>query len=261
MSETLVQPIISHAVTRPHVTPETHQASTKGVTLVSIFPGDLRKQCRHNGTIEYVLLAAPRGSYSSLTVYDTQQWIRFASESGPRYDQWGPGPIPAQIVAQDLVLTWAGSFLKPKNAKGMTIGVDIIKADKPEPGELAKLNHNQDSLFNAFIMEANSLHIAGKGVDITDIHRTAAKYLLDEGASQLPWFPVVLFADVKQCMSCSRKILAAALRCEHCHEFLPDLYMKYGLMAEGDKAVSDFMKKATKGKSGSAPLLDLKDLK
>lgn len=247
MSETqLVQPIIAHAVTRPHVTPETHQASTRGVTLVSVFPGDLRKQCRHNGTIEYVLLAAPRGSYSALTVYDTQQWIRFASESGPRYDQWGPGPIPANIVAQDLVFTWAGSFLKPKNAKSYTIGVSTIEGDKPTIGELGKLNSGQDALFNAFIQEANSLHIAGKGVDITDIHRTAAHYLLDQGAENLPWYPKIDFADVKTCMSCGKKIYATALRCEHCHEFLPELYMKYGLMAEGDKAVAEFIAKIKK---------------
>lgn len=252
MSETqVVQPIISHAVTRPHVMPETHQASTKGVTLVSVFPGDLRKQCRHNGTIEYVLRAAPRGSYSALTVYDTQQWIRFASESGPRYDQWGPGPIPAQIVAQDLVLSWAASFLKPKNGK-TTIGVGIIAGDTPTSGELAKFNSDQDSLFNAFIMEANSLHIAGKGVDITDIHRMAAKYMLDEGASQLPWFPVVLFMEVKQCLSCAKKININALRCEHCHEFLPDLYMKYGMVAEGDRAVADFMAKINKNTANKA---------
>ncbi len=252
-TQLVVQPIISHAITRPHVTPETHQASTKGVTIVSVYPGEMRKQCRHNGTIEYVLPAAPRGAHSQLTVYDTQQWIRFASESGPRYDQWGPGPIPAQIVAQDLVLTWAASFLKPKNAKS-TIGIGIISGDKPTMVELGLLMDGQDSLFNAFIMEANSLHIAGKGVDITDIHRTAAKYMLDEGAAQLPWYPVVMFMEVKQCLSCSKKINANALRCEHCHEFLPDLYMKYGLMAEGDKAVADFMAKVRKNDKSPKPV-------
>lgn len=243
ITEVNIQPIIAYAATRPlDVLPESLQATRKGVTIASVYPGTLRKQLRHNGTTEYVLEGPPRGTHSQLTVYDTQQWIRFASEQGPRYDQMAPGPIPAMVVAQDLVQTWAGAILKPKNAQS-TIGVGIIRGETPSTEELTILHAGQNSMFNLFIQEANSLHIAGKGIDITDIHRTAAKYLLDQGAENLPWFPKIDFAEVKTCIACRKKIYAEAIRCEHCNTFLPQLYMDWGMYCD-DKAVSDFLAKA-----------------
>ncbi len=242
---TQVQPIITHAATRPlDVMPEVMQATRRGVSIISLYPGALRKQCRHNGTTEYEIPAAPRGQYSQYTVYDTQQWVRFASERGPKYDQFSPAPIPAMIVATDLVQSWAGSILKPKNGAAYTIGVGIIKGETPKGEEIEILRVSQNGLFNLFIQEANGLHIAGKGVDITDLHRTSARYLLDQGAENLPWFPKIDFAEVKVCIACSKKIYKSALRCEHCHEFLPELYLKYGLVPEGDEAVANFISRA-----------------
>lgn len=241
-------PIIEHAPTRPlSVLPEAYVNSLRGVTICSVFPGTLRKQCRHNGTTEYIVKAPARGMFTAYTVYDTQQWIRMASEQGPRFDQYVPAPIPARVVADSLVKDWAGNILRPKNCS-TTIGVSIIKGNEPEASELQQLHGDQNAMFNAFIMEANSLHIAGKGVDITDIHRLAAKYMLDEGASQLPWFPTVLFMEVKTCIACRKKIHSEALRCEHCQTFLPQLYLDYNLLATVgdyiDKAVGDFLKTA-----------------
>jgi hypothetical protein len=212
-----------------------------------MYPGRLSKQIRHNGTTEYVLEPAPRGQYSQLVVYDTQQWMRFASERGPKYDQWGAGPIPAHIVAQDLVQTWAGAILKPKNGTAYTIAVGIIAGKSPTKDERDKLMAGQVALFNLFIQEANSLHIAGKGVDITDLHRTSAKYLLDQGAESLPWYPKIDFSEVKVCIACGKKIYRIALRCEHCTTFLPQLYLDWGISPESDEAVKNFMLQARPG--------------
>lgn len=245
MSTATVAPLINHAPTKPlDSLPQEMWTARKGVTIVSVYPGDLRKQCRHNGTVEYHIPAAPRGGYSQYTVYDTGQWVRFASERGPKYDQWSNAPIPAIIVATDLVQTWAGSVLKPKNGAAYTIGVGVIKEDKPAPEEVSALRNTQHELFNLFIQEANSLHIAGKGVDITDLHRTSARYLLDQGAENLPWFPKIDFAEVKTCIACSKKIYKTALRCEHCTTFLPELYIQWGLAPEGDEAVRNFLAQA-----------------
>ncbi len=196
MSTLQLEPIITHAPTRPlDVLPELQQATRNGIAIVSVFPGELRKMCRHNGTTTYVMPKPPRGQYSQLTVYDTQVWVRMASEQGPRYDNWVPGPVPARIVAESLVQDWAGNMLRPKRC-ATSIGVGIIKGSTPTNEELTKLHGGQNEMFNAFIQEANSLHISGKAVDITDIHRT------------------------------------------------PELYLNWGLVADGDKAVADFLAKA-----------------
>ncbi len=238
-----LEPIITHAPTRPlDVLPTAYENNRKGVAVVSVYPGDLRKQCRHNGTTTYEIPKPPRGQYSQLFVYDTQQWVRMASEQGPRYDQWVPGPIPARIVAESLVQEWAGNIIRPRKCTS-TIGVGIIKDDSPTVEELTRLHAGQNNMFNAFIQEANSFYIAGKALDITDIHRTSAFYLLDQGAENLAWYPKIDFSEVKVCIACGNKIKALALRCQHCTTFLPQIYMDYGLVAVEDKAVAEFLSK------------------
>ena len=243
---TQATPIVSYASTRPlDVMPEAFQATRRGVAVVSVYPVELFKMCRHNGTTVYHIPKPPRGQYSQLFVYDTQQWVRMASEQGARYDQWIAGPIPAQIVAQSLVQDWAGNIIRPKKSESSTIGVGVIAGETPTKEELMRLHAGQNALFHAFIQEANSLHIAGKGVDISDMHRLAALYLLDQGgAENLPWYPKIDFAETKTCIACGKKIYLTALRCEHCTTFLPELYMTWGLTADGDKAVADFLSKA-----------------
>lgn len=236
---TAVAPIIAYAPTRPlDVQPNLRQVSRGSCTICSIWPQALQTKRIHNGVTIYKIPAAPRGSYVTYTVYDTQQWI-----NRPREDRYQgdvePHPIPARTVAECLVATWGGSTLGAKS--GNKPGIDIIEGDEPTAKELATLRDGQSAMFHFLITEAMGMHIDGKGVLISDMHRMAAKEMLDKGAERLPWFPVHDFAAVKNCVACGKQINQNALRCEHCTTMLPQFYIEFGLTPENDPAVSDFI--------------------
>ncbi len=239
-----LEPIHSHAPTRPmDVLPEVRQTLRNYMTICSIYPADLRKRVRHNGLTVYEMKAAPRGSYSTLRVYDTQEWC---SRPDPTdgHPHWMPMPIPAYVVANDLVATWAGDTLGKRS--GYSPGICLLAGDIPTPAELAGLRKGQDALFNWYITDAMGKYLKGLGTEITDIHRLAAKEMLDKGAERLPWYPTMDFADVKMCVACDKQISAKALRCQHCQTVLPDWYEKYGLLVDEDPAVSAFIAKTKK---------------
>lgn len=239
MTETVPTPVASHAPTRPvAVTPEMFNASRGSLTICSIYPAALTKLINHNGRTRYHIEAAPRGSYSTLTVYDTQQWCQ-STDAGEGRHQMVPLPIPVRIVAEDLVATWAGDTLGKRS--GFKPGIGIIAGEIPTPQELAHLRNQQSALFNWYITSAMGLHMKGQGNEITDIHRLAAREMLDKGAERLPWFPVTDFEAVKRCVACDKQISATALRCDHCHQPLADWYLKYDLDATEDPVVQAFI--------------------
>lgn len=235
------EPIVTYAPTRPiEVMPELQQVSRGHVSIVSIWPAALRAERRHNGITTYQMAAAPRGSYSKLVVYDTQQMVPQPSERSAK-PEWSPRPIPAIIIAQDLVSTWGGDTLGARS--GYRPGIGMIAGDNPTVEELAALRSTQNALFNWFITDANGKHMSGEGVLISDTHRLAAKEMLDRGAERLAWYPVVDFAAVKDCVACGKQINQNALRCDHCTTMLPDFYMKYEIVPANDPAVASFIER------------------
>jgi hypothetical protein len=240
------EPIVTHAPTRPmDVLPEVRQTQRMHYTICSIYPAPLRKQVRHNGITIYQMPAAPRGSYTTLRVYDTQEWCARPDPTDGR-QHWLPMPIPALIVAQDLVATWAGDTLGKRS--GFSPGIGLIQGDKPTPEELSKLRAQQSSLFNWFITDAMGKYMKGLGNEITDIHRLAAKEMLDKGAERLPWYPTTDFAAVKNCVACGKQVNEAALRCDHCTTVLPDWYEANGMDTSADPVIADFIAKRKKSK-------------
>ncbi len=238
-------PNIAHAPTRPvEVVPELQQVSRHYCTICSIYPGPLRKRVRHNGITIYEMPAAVRGSYSALTVYDTQEWCsRPDPTNGAQH--WMPMPIPARVVADDLVATWAGDTLGKKS--GFAPGIDIIAGDKPTAAELKSLRDRQTALFDWYVKDAHGKHTRGQTNEITDIHRLAAKELLDKGVERLPWYPNTLFADVKDCVACGKQIEAKSKVCDKCQTNLVDWYLKYKINPEDDPVIRDFMAKMKVG--------------
>lgn len=242
-------PIKTHAPTKPvEVLPALQQVSRGYVTICSIYPTALHKRVRHNGATNYRIEAAPRGSYATLAVYDTQEVIaRIDPTDGTK--AYLPMPIPARVVAEDLVHSWADDTLGKRS--GYSPGIAIIKGDEPTAEELQSLRDGQTALFQWYVMDANGKHIKGEGKEITDIHRLAAKELLDKGAERLPWFPKVDFALVKDCLACGKQIEARAKVCPDCGTNLVDWYIKYNLDPKDDPAISEFMAKMGKPKAES----------
>ncbi len=252
---TLPTPVITHAPTRPlDVQPHLQQVQRGHVTICSIYPKAHFKALMHNGMTHYSIQAAPRGSYALCVVYDTQTPVPRPSES-KNESRWTFEAIPARIVADNLVSDWASDTLGARS--GFRPGIAVIAGDTPTTEELAALRSTQNALFNWFITSAMGLHLKGKGEEITDIHRLAAKEMLDKGAERLPWFPVVDFAAVKDCPACGRQINANALRCDGCTTMLPQFYMEFDLVPENDQVVADFIKRIRAQKAaGKATELD-----
>lgn len=233
-----------HAPTRPmDVLPEIRQVARNYCTICSIYPGALRKRVRHNGLTIYEIPAAVRGSFVTYQVYDTQEWCSRPDPTNGN-QHWMPMPIPARVVAEDLVATWAGDTLGKKS--GFTPGITIIAGDQPTKAELKSLRDGQTALFDWYVKDAHGKHTRGQSNEITDVHRLAARELLDKGVERLPWYPNTMFADVKDCVACGKQIEAKSKVCDKCQTNLVDWYTKYKLNADDDPVVRDFMAKINK---------------
>lgn len=240
-SDLELEPIVTHATTRPmDVLPEVRQTLRGYRSICSIYPAPFRKQVRHNGITVYKMPAAPRGSYATLRVYDTQEWCSRPDPTDGK-QHWLPMPIPAQVVADDLVNTWAGDTLGKRS--GYSPGVMVIQGDKPTPEELDHLRTQQSALFDWYIKDGHSKHTRGQTNEITDVHRLAAREMLDKGADRLPWYPTVHFTEVKDCIACGQQIESKSKVCDKCGTNLIDWYIKYKIDPADDPVIRDFMAK------------------
>lgn len=237
---TPLMPIIEHAPTRRLEVLPTVVPGVGHVTMVSIYPGVLFRRIRHNGMTDYRISAAPRGSYSALVVYDTQEWLNRVDPSDGK-PNWIPAPIPASVVADSLLTIWARNTLG--NKSGFAPGVGVIRGDTPTNEELKSLRTMQDNLFNWYILDANGKHLKGEATEINEVHRMAALEMLSHGAEKLPWYPKMIFTEVKVCLACGKQIETRALVCSECKTNLIDWYIKYGLDVNTDPAVRDFVAK------------------
>lgn len=219
---TSIQPIAQHAPTRPmDILPNIGQVARGHVTICSIYPAPLRARRRHNGITIYEMAAAPRGSYVTYTVYDTQEFIMRPDPTEGKH-QLLPMPIPARIIAEDLTASWAGDTLGARS--GFRPGIAMIAGDEPTAVELKAMRDSQDSLFDWYIKDGHAKHVK-EPHEITDIHRLAAHEMLGDACESLEWYPKTKFQAVKRCPSCAKQILHDALRCEHCTEKLPQFYL------------------------------------
>lgn len=205
------------------------------VVICSIWPADLRQRMRNHRQKHFFLPAAPRGSYSLLYVHDDGEYSNRPRPDSPE-DDWLFLPKPAIVIATSLVELWAKNTLgKPS---GFYPGIGIIAGEDPTQQELAALRAGQSALFDWYITDGNGKHIRGDHTEITDIHRMAAKEMLDKGAARLPWFHSIEFAAVKTCDACGDQINANAKVCPSCKENLIDWYMKYDLSTDGDPVIA-----------------------
>ncbi len=187
---------------------------------------------------EYVLEAAPRDGYSVLAVFDAMQPTIGWSQDGPKENTFTPGHIPVDVVANDLVNSWASQTIVSKD--GYKPGIGIIAGELPTEAELNHLREQQRAFFEFLVQDANDKHLLGEMKNITNIHRHSAHWLLGEAAQQLPWYPKMEQRSVKDCPRCAKQILANALGCEHCSLDLVGWYERYTHLTP-DPAVARFM--------------------
>lgn len=186
----------------------------------------------------YIIEAAPRDGYSVLAVFDALQPMTGWSQDGPKENTITPGHIPVDVVASDLVNSWASQTIVSKD--GYKPGIGIIAGELPTEAELAKLREQQRAFFEFLVQDANDKFLLGETKNITNIHRNAAGWLLGDAAQQLAWFPKMEHRQVKDCPRCAKQILSAALGCEHCSLDLVGWYERYAHLTP-DSAVSRFL--------------------
>lgn len=226
-------------------------------TILSVYPIHLEETLNHNGWITYRHPAADKDSvvvrsynpewlsnpagprvdspqftdqkrpaevntgYAMIRVFDTFVWTRDFTQDAERYK---PNPVNAVDVARDLVSKWAGGTLKGDG--GSRPGLMVIAGEEPTVDEVVSIRQMQTSYFRTLVNDGHTLFSKGQVKDISDLHRSAARWL---GANNLPWLPKIEQTLVKKCVACGNEIRQEALRCEHCSADLPDFYAKYGI--------------------------------
>lgn len=243
----LPAPVITIAATQPvaptvkerteiricSVYPVRKTATRKHATIIKFPDGKYGLTC----DTTYVLEAAPRDGYSLAAVFDALQPQTGWSPDGPRENTFFPGHIPVQVVATDLVNTWASQTIASK--EGYKPGIGQIAGQIPTEDELTHLREQQRAFFEHLVQDANDKMLRGETKNITNIHRHSAHWLLGEAAQQLSWYPKMEQRSVKDCPRCARQILAAAKGCEHCALDLIDWYNRFPHLTP-DPAIAAF---------------------
>jgi hypothetical protein len=181
-------------------------------TILSVYPKALEHSLMHEGRKIYRIEAAEKGSYSLLVVPDTGAALR--SPMGAYY----VAPIPASVVADNLVDVWA------KGRHGASAGfmpgiVHVESATPSTPTEediqraYKKAVVQQDAYCRFLVNDADAKFVKEGSINILDEHRWAAEWmgLKDRKWSQ-PMEPIAL----DKCPACAEEIKSGAVICRWC---------------------------------------------
>lgn len=212
-------------------------------TIYSVFPvkTEGKELSWVSGFKMYTMDAAPRDGYSKLVIEDAIQWIRDMSSVGDDNQQgsMAPAPVSAAIRADNLVTFWTSNTLGAKSGYAPGIGVfNGFEGSVEFKDFLATLRTSQEAFFRWLVQDASDKHTKGEAHNISDLHRQAAKWLLDKGAERLPWYPKIEFADVKNCVACDAQIAAKAKKCQECSTDLVDYYTTKFMDPSGDPVIA-----------------------
>ncbi len=199
------------------------------------------------GTVDSTDVVTPcevNQGYALIRVFDTFVWTRDFTQDA---EHFLPHPVTAWQVARDLVNLWSSDALSGDG--GSKPGIRMIAGTEPTSEELREIRDMQTRYFRTLVNDGHSLFSKGQVKDISDLHRSAAKWL---GANNLPWLPKIEQVMVKKCVACGNEIRSEALRCEKCNVDLPDFYRKYQIEVDAllDPAVFALMARMpSKGKA------------
>lgn len=175
--------------------------------------------------------------YTLMHIYDTHQWTADYSTDAERYIA---RPVDAQEVCYSLVKQWSTDM--PNATTDARPGVMMIVEDSPSPDELALVRRVNTAFFAMYLDEGVGLFAQGQGREVRYLHRLAAKSL---GRYDLSWVKEVKSNPIKRCVGCGKDIFLEATTCEHCQQFLPDLYKKLRIevTSDSDPAVHAYLER------------------
>lgn len=231
----------------------TYQVKRKAV-IYSVYPAELPviELSWFAGFYPYHIAPADRDGYTKLEVVPTVQWVRDTSTINDENHNGDmrPAPIDHVMRAHDLANKWRGNTVGAKS--GFSPGIAVYDGEEGTPQFdkfISDLRTSQQSFFQWLVQDANDKHIKGDNKDITDLHRSAAKWLLESGAERLPWYPKIEKKTLKRCMACDEQIADNAKTCTHCRTDLIEWMVKYDLEESADPTVFPIAQKIKKARA------------
>lgn len=192
---------------------------TSGSRLIlSVFPMTQSQDLMHEGIKRYTLDAAERNSYVTLLVEDTYAVCRNLHADGVEFYS---APVPASVVAQNLVKSWSTGLIGTTDDLGP--GILVCKDLDVTDAEITTANGRQAEYFRFLINEADAKQLQGKANEITDIHRLAANWM---GAHDRAWYKPIEHVEMVQCAACGEEIRSSAKICRWCHTHIGEFIAK-----------------------------------
>ena len=187
------------------------------VKVVSIYPRPLEVSFPWSpninaGSHTYRIEAGSPEKPAMLEVDDAFQLVYFGATVGYRHDV-----VRAIDIAKNIVDHFAtGRVGQDKTTAGP--GIFVLDPDRPLEEQIAEAQEKQDAYFDFLFREAQHLYSEGRYAEITDDHRTAARYL-----KQNPeWLRRRTYGDMKECPYCMSSIPAQAVICRYCQSKIAD---------------------------------------
>lgn len=178
-------------------------------TIISVYPLPLELSLMHEGTKIYRIDAAPKDGYSKLVVLDTFATCKNFS-SGALY----PAPVPASVVADNLIQAWTKGRVGTSQDSQLGPGILICAGPEPTEAEVASAKELQTAYFRKLVNDADASFSKEGSLNISDDHRMAAEWM---GTKDRKWAQPITPAETKRCPACAEEIKAAALICRFCN--------------------------------------------
>jgi hypothetical protein len=191
--------------------------TARKMTIASVYPiaCDAWRDYGHTqagGNHRFVLEAAPKDGYTTLTISDMWQRVQDVEVTGASGRQtlkafW----VTVESLADDLYAHWAVHRIG--TGGGFRPGIKIIAGDTPTEAELEEMRASQRGYFEGLWHEAVGMAAKHQWKFITDTHRAAARWL----GLDAPWVANIgTSQDWKHCTACYEKIDARASVCKVC---------------------------------------------
>jgi hypothetical protein len=177
-----------------------------GILIASIFPLPLRADRPYNGRTFYEIAAVEnQNEIQTVRVQNAMENVYVGN------GKYNAQPVFADDIAKDVLNEFSTGYVGQESGQGP--GVWICSGPAPNAEEIEVARGRQTAYFDFLCQQAQGLHIEGKGNQITELHRRAARWL---GYETFEWLEHMKQKALKECPNCFSSIDARATVCPVC---------------------------------------------
>lgn len=198
----------------------------------------------NHGMFPFHIPAMKRDQYHILEVHDTYTRIKTGfSEETEAGVHLAPAPLPARVIADDLVREWNMSLSNVGSLGLMVLPDDVEEGSDRFKAILQHLTAQVREVAEWAIRQANDMYGKNKSEFITNgFHRALARWLMDETAARaIPWYNAQAVNALKECIACGNSINAKAKVCPSCSTDLLKYFKEYGHVEADDPYIYSFI--------------------